>query len=162
SSRRWGESRRARRSRCTSRPGAQDSTPRASGPPWTASRSTPDPWCAWPPRASRRRWRPGGPSSATSARGGRRPDCGGPRWAAPALPVVAPPGAPGGIDVLPLDALAGRRLAFVGLSGMDAESFPRRAPPGLLADDERAAVNGVLGRPALPVWTGAADLRAPV
>jgi RecB family exonuclease len=86
------------------------------------------------------------------------------RWlvdAASELPVPGPPGAPGGIDVLPLEALAGRRLAFVGLAGMDAESFPRRAPPALLTDDERAAVNGLLGRPALPVWVGAADLRAP-
>jgi RecB family exonuclease len=87
------------------------------------------------------------------------------RWLADAaaeLPVEGPPGAPGGIDVLPLEALAGRRLDFAGVVGMDAESFPRRAPAALLADDERAAVNGLLGRPALPLWAGAADLRAPV
>ena len=87
------------------------------------------------------------------------------RWlagAAAEVPVEGPPGVPGGIDVLPLEALAGRQLDFLGVVGLDAETFPRRAPAALLADDERTAVNGLLGRSALPVWAGAADLRAPV
>src|SRR5215472_12181371 len=57
------------------------------------------------------------------------------RWLADAaadLPVDSGPGAPGGVDVLPLEALEERRLAFLGVAGLDATSFPRRAEPALL------------------------------
>ncbi|HEY3587578.1 MAG TPA: hypothetical protein VGK85_10520, partial [Myxococcaceae bacterium] len=48
-----------------------------------------------------------------------------------------------GVDLLPLESLDGRPLDFLGVPGLDAASFPRRAPPSLLGDEERQAIHGV-------------------
>jgi len=85
------------------------------------------------------------------------------RWLADAaarLPVECAPGLPGGIDLLPLESLDGRPLDFLGVAGLDAASFPRRAQPALLGDDERQAIHGVLGRVALPSFVGSGEVRS--
>ena len=87
------------------------------------------------------------------------------RWladAAAALPVELASGAPGGVDVVPLESLDGRPLDFLGVAGIDATSFPRRAPASLLSDEERQAIHGVLGRAAVPALVGSGDARSPV
>jgi RecB family exonuclease len=85
------------------------------------------------------------------------------RWlvdAAATLPVELAPGAPAGIDVLPLESLDQRPLDFLGVAGIDTASFPRRAPASLLGDEERQAIHGVLGRTAVPALVGSGDARS--
>jgi len=87
------------------------------------------------------------------------------RWladAASSLPVELGPGSPGGVDVLPLESLEGRPLAFLGVAGLDAASFPRRADPSLLGDEERQAIHGVLGRVAVPSLVGSGEVRSAI
>lgn len=87
------------------------------------------------------------------------------RWlldAAGHLPVSTGGGVPGGVDVLPLASLAERRLAFLGIAGLDAASVPRRSEPSLLGDEERQAIHGVLGRVAVPALVGSGDARCAV
>jgi len=87
------------------------------------------------------------------------------RWlvdAAATLPVEFAPGAGAGIDVLPLESLDGRPLDFLGVAGVDAASFPRRAPASLLGDEDRQAIHGVLGRAAVPSLVGSGDARSPL
>ena len=83
------------------------------------------------------------------------------RWLADAaaqLPVECGPGAPGGVEVVTLDALGGGPgAAFLGVAGLDVASVPRRAEPPLLGDEERQAIHGVLGRLALPAWVGSGE-----
>jgi len=87
------------------------------------------------------------------------------RWladAASGLPVELGGGAPGGIDLLPLDALDGRPLDFLGVAGLDAASFPGGGEPSLLGDEERQAIHGVVGRAVLPALVGTGDTRSPL
>jgi len=87
------------------------------------------------------------------------------RWLADAaarLRVESAPGMAGGVDVLPLEALDGRPLDFLGVAGLDAASFPRRAEPSLLGDEERQAIHGVLGRVAVPSLVGSGEARGAV
>ena len=99
-------------------------------------------------------WKAAGPPQAVVGRAELA------RWLADSaahLPVHLGPGAPGGIDVLPLEELPGRPLAFVGIAGLDAASFPRRGEPPLLSEEEREAIHAVLGRVALPAWIGGGE-----
>ena len=85
------------------------------------------------------------------------------RWLAGAsapLAIESPAAPLGGVLVLPLDALDGRPLDFLGIAGLDAASFPRRSRPSLLGDEERQAIHGVLGRAALPSLVGSGDARS--
>jgi len=85
------------------------------------------------------------------------------RWLADAaapLAIDLPPSLSAGVDLLPLEGLDGRPLDFLGVPGLDAASFPRRAPPSLLGDEERQAIHGVLGRPAVPALVGSGDARS--
>ncbi|HVP62062.1 MAG TPA: PD-(D/E)XK nuclease family protein [Myxococcaceae bacterium] len=85
------------------------------------------------------------------------------RWLADAaarLPVELAPGLPGGVDVLLLESLDGRPLDFLGVAGLDATSFPRRAEPSLLGDEERQAIHEELGRVALPSFVGSGEARS--
>ena len=87
------------------------------------------------------------------------------RWLADAAAtlVIEPPTAlVVGVHVLPLEALDGRPLDFLGVAGLDAASFPRRGRPSLLGDEERQAIHGVLGRAALPSLVGTGDARSPL
>ena len=66
------------------------------------------------------------------------------RWlvdAAATLEFEPPTALVGGVHVLPLEALDGRPLDFLGVAGLDAASFPRRARPSLLGDEERQAIH---------------------
>ncbi|HEY1417335.1 MAG TPA: PD-(D/E)XK nuclease family protein [Myxococcaceae bacterium] len=85
------------------------------------------------------------------------------RWladAASGLPVKLRAGAPGGIDLLPLDALDGRPLDFLGVAGLDAARFPRGGEPSLLGDEERQAIHGVVGRTVVPALVGTGETRS--
>jgi RecB family exonuclease len=85
------------------------------------------------------------------------------RWlgdAAAGLSIEPAPAPSGGVDLLPLESLDGRPLDFLGVPGLDAASFPRRAPPSLLGDEERQAIHGVLGRAAVPALVGSGDARS--
>src|SRR5262249_15627343 len=87
------------------------------------------------------------------------------RWLADAAGglVIDPSPAPfAGVDLLPLEPLDARPLDFLGVPGLDAASFPRRAPPSLLGDEERQAIHGVLGRAGLPVLVGSGEARSPL
>jgi len=87
------------------------------------------------------------------------------RWLADAaerLAIEPPPTLSAGVDLLPLESLDGRPLDFLGVPGLDAASFPRRAPPSLLGDEERQAIHGVLGRAAVPGLVGSGDARSPL
>ena len=98
-------------------------------------------------RDSRAGWK------AARARGPEVDRAGFARWlldAAGHLPVSTGGGVPGGVDVLLLESLGQRRLAFLGIAGLDAASFPRRPGPSLLGEEERQAIHGVLGRVAVP------------
>ncbi|HET6983756.1 MAG TPA: PD-(D/E)XK nuclease family protein, partial [Myxococcaceae bacterium] len=85
------------------------------------------------------------------------------RWLADAaggLPVELGPGAPGGIDLFPLERLDGRPLDFLGVAGLDATSFPGAGEPSLLGDEERQAIHGVVGRAVMPALVGSGDTRS--
>jgi RecB family exonuclease len=84
------------------------------------------------------------------------------RWladAAQGLPVQHGRGVSAGVDVLSLNAIPGRRFAFLGFAGLDAASAGPQAELSLLSEEERRAINDTLGRVALPGWVGAADVR---
>ena len=110
-------------------------------------------------RDSRAGWK------AARTRGPEMDRAGFARWlldAAADLPVSVGPGAPGGVDVLPLESLGQRSFAFLGIAGVDAASLPRRSAPALLGDEERQAIHGVLGRVAVPSLVGSGDARGEI